>query len=49
MKSERLSKDEKKAYALVLSYYTGFKGNSDRSSGNTNVLNYIKNFKSQII
>ena len=38
MKSERLTKDEKKACALVLSYYTGYKDNSDRSSRNTNVL-----------
>ena len=38
MKSEKLSIDEKKACALVLSYYTGFKDNSDRSSRNTNVL-----------
>ena len=38
MKSERLSIDEKKACALVLSYYTGYKDNSDRSSRNTNVL-----------
>ena len=38
MKSENLSIDEKKACALVLSYYTGFKDNSDRSSRNTNVL-----------
>lgn len=38
MKSERLSTDEKKACALVLSYYTGYKDNSDRSSRNTNAL-----------
>ena len=38
MKSERLSIDDKKACALALSYYTGFKDNSDRSSRNTNAL-----------
>ena len=38
MKSPNLSKEDKKACALVLSYYTGYKGNSDRSSRNTNVL-----------
>ena len=38
MKSERLTIDEKKACALVLSYYTGYKDNSDRSSRNTNTL-----------
>ena len=41
MKSERLAIDEKKACALVLSYYKGYKpdcDNSDRSSRNTNVL-----------
>lgn len=32
-----LSTDDKKACALVLSYYTGHKENSDRSSRNTNV------------
>ena len=29
---------KKKVCALVLSYYTGYKDNSDRSSRNTNVL-----------
>ena len=38
MKASNLSTDEKKACALVLSYYTGAKDNSDRSSRNTNVL-----------
>ena len=38
MTNERLSEDEKKACALALSYYTGFKDNSDRSSRNVNVL-----------
>ena len=38
MKSTALSIEEKKGCALVLSYYTGYKGNSDRSSRNTNVL-----------
>ena len=38
MKSNNLSTDEKKACALVLSYYTGKKDNSDRSSRNTNIL-----------
>jgi hypothetical protein len=37
VKYEGLSTDEKKACALVLSYYTGYKENSDRSSRNTNV------------
>ena len=36
--SKILTTDEKKACSLVLSYYTGFKDNSDRSSRNTNVL-----------
>ena len=38
MKTNNLSVDDKKACALVLSYYTGKKDNSDRSSRNTNVL-----------
>ena len=38
MKSSSLSADEKKACALVLSYYTGAKDNSDRSSRNESVL-----------
>lgn len=38
MKTNILSIEEKKGCALALSYYTGFKGNSDRSSRNTNVL-----------
>jgi len=38
MIDERLSIDEKKACALVLSYYTGFKDGSDRLNRNTNVL-----------
>ena len=38
IESEILSINEKKACALVLSYYTGYKDNSDRSSRNTNVL-----------
>ena len=38
IKSNNLSTDEKKGCALVLSYYTGKKDNSDRSSRNTNVL-----------
>ena len=38
MKSGNLSTDEKKAYALVLSYYTGAKEDSDRSSRNESVL-----------
>ena len=38
MKTNKLSTDEKKACALVLSYYTGNKENSDRSSRNTSVL-----------
>ena len=38
MKNERLSENEKKACALVLSYYTGYKDNSDRSSRNVSVL-----------
>ena len=37
MKSNDLTIDEKKACALALSYYTGFKDNSDRASRNTNV------------
>ena len=37
-KSDRLSIDEKKACALVLSYYTGDKVNSDRLSQNTNAV-----------
>ena len=38
MKSSNLSTDEKKACALVLSYYTGAKDNSDRTSRNESVL-----------
>ena len=38
MKNERLSENAKKACALVLSYYTGYKDNSDRSSRNVSVL-----------
>jgi len=38
MKNERLSENEKKACALVLSYFTGYKDNSDRSSRNVSVL-----------
>ena len=38
MDNSRLSEEEKKACALVLSYYTGFKDNSDRSSRNVSVL-----------
>ena len=38
MKSSNLSTDEKKACALVLSYYTGAKEDSDRSSRNESVL-----------
>jgi len=38
MDNPRLSEEEKKACALVLSYYTGFKDNSDRSSRNVSVL-----------
>ena len=38
MTSDNLSIDEKKACALALSYYTGKKGNSDRSSRNVNAL-----------
>ena len=38
MDNSRLSNEEKKACALVLSYYTGFKDNSDRSSRNVSVL-----------
>ena len=38
MKSDNLSTDEKKACALALSYYTGKKDNSDRSSRNVNAL-----------
>ena len=38
MKSSNLSTEEKKACALVLSYYTGAKDNSDRSSRNESVL-----------
>ena len=38
MKTSNLSIDEKKACALVLSYYTGKKDNSDRSSRNASVL-----------
>jgi len=38
MKTNTLTIEEKKGCALALSYYTGFKGNSDRSSRNTNVL-----------
>ena len=38
LKNERLSENEKKACALVLSYYTGYKDNSDRSSRNVSVL-----------
>ena len=38
MKTNYLTIEEKKGCALVLSYYTGFKDNSDRSSRNTNVL-----------
>ena len=38
MKTNNLSEDEKKACALVLSYYTGAKDNSDRTSRNESVL-----------
>ena len=38
MKTSNLSEDEKKACALVLSYYTGKKDNSDRSSRNESIL-----------
>ena len=38
MKTNKLSIDEKKACALVLSYYTGKKDNSDRSSRNESIL-----------
>jgi hypothetical protein len=38
MTSSNLSTDEKKACALDLSYYTGKKDNSDKSSRNTNVV-----------
>ena len=38
IKSVNLSTDEKKACALALSYYTGKKDNSDRSSRNVNAL-----------
>ena len=38
IKSNNLSTDEKKACALALSYYTGKKDNSDRSSRNVNAL-----------
>ena len=38
MKTNNLSTDDKKACALALSYYTGKKDNSDRSSRNQNVL-----------
>ena len=38
MKTNALSLDEKKGCALVLSYYTGCKLNSDRSSRNVNAL-----------
>lgn len=37
-KTDRLSIDEKKACALVISYYTGDKDNSDRLSQNTNAV-----------
>jgi len=37
IKSKDLSIDEKKGCALALSYYTGYKDNSDRASRNTNV------------
>ena len=36
--TDKLTTDEKKAAALVFSYYTGLKDNSDRTSKNTNVL-----------
>ena len=38
MLTNKLSIDEKKACALVLSYYTGKKDNSDRSSRNESIL-----------
>ncbi len=38
IKNNNISIDEKKAFALVLSYYTGFKENSDRTSSNTNAI-----------
>ena len=38
MKTNALTLDEKKGCALVLSYYTGYKLNSDRSSRNVNAL-----------
>ena len=37
-KTDKLSTNEKKACALVLSYYTGDKDNSDRTSQNTNAV-----------
>lgn len=37
-KTDKLSIDEKKACALALSYYTGEKDNSDRTSQNTNAV-----------
>ena len=43
MKSNTLSTEEKKGCALVLSYYTGYKVNSDRSSRNSNALIKGKN------
>ena len=37
-KTDKLSTDEKKACALAISYYTGEKDNSDRTSQNTNAV-----------
>ena len=38
MKTDKLSIEEKQACALVLSYYTGYKNNSDRLNRNMNVI-----------
>ena len=48
MKTNNLSTEEKKACALALSYYTGKKDNSDRSSRNTNVLIRGQNFFTKV-
>ena len=38
MKANNLSIEDKKACALALSYYTGYKDNSDRASRNANAI-----------
>ena len=47
--TDRLSIEEKKACALVLSYYTGEKDNSDRTSQNTNAVLRASNSKKIVV